>query len=108
MPKKVGKYPRALRELALQRMRTATNLSELAKELDVPRPLLYNWRRQWQLPPEEPAENALAGENRRLKALLAEKTLEIDFFKGALRKIEARRQNSKPTGETASTTESGS
>ena len=29
-----------------------------------------------------------------LKRLLAEKTLEVDFFKGALQKIEARRQKS--------------
>ena len=28
----------------------------------------------------------------RLKRLLAEKTLEVDFFKGALQKVEARRQ----------------
>jgi hypothetical protein len=39
---------------------------------------------------------------------VADKTLEADFFKGALQKVEARRQNNKPTGETASTTKSGS
>jgi len=40
----------------------------------------------------------------RLKQLLAEKTLEVDFFKGALQKIEARRQRNSGTGEMASTT----
>ena len=30
-----------------------------------------------------------------LKRLLAEKTLEVDFFKGALQKVEARRQQSR-------------
>jgi len=39
---------------------------------------------------------------------VADKTLEADFFKGALQKVEARRQSNKPTGETASTTKCGS
>jgi hypothetical protein len=34
----------------------------------------------------------------RLKQLLAEKTLEVDFFKGALQKIEARRQRNNGSG----------
>src|SRR5712664_1530070 len=38
--------------------------------------------------------------------LLAEKTLEVDFFKGALQKIEARRQRNSCSGEMASTTRS--
>jgi hypothetical protein len=42
----------------------------------------------------------------RLKQLLAEKTLEVDFFKGALQKVEARRQKRGETGETASTSKS--
>jgi hypothetical protein len=42
----------------------------------------------------------------RLKQLLAEKTLELDFFKGALQKVEARRQKRGETGETASTSKS--
>ncbi len=42
----------------------------------------------------------------RLKQLLAEKTLEVDFFKGALQKVEARRQKRGETGETASTSRS--
>jgi len=36
-----------------------------------------------------------------LKQLLAEKTLEVDFFKGALQKIEARRQRNSGSGEMA-------
>jgi len=42
----------------------------------------------------------------RLKQLLAEKTLEVDFFKGASQKVEARRQKRGGTGETASTSRS--
>ena len=42
----------------------------------------------------------------RLKQLLAEKTLEVDFFKGALQKVAARRRHSGMTGEKVSTTKS--
>ena len=42
----------------------------------------------------------------RLKQLLAEKTLEVDFFRGALQKIEARGQRSSGSGEMTSTTRS--
>jgi hypothetical protein len=42
----------------------------------------------------------------RLKQLLAEKTMEVDFFRGALQKVEARRQKRGETGETASTSRS--
>jgi hypothetical protein len=42
-----------------------------------------------------------------LKRVLAEKTLELDFFKGALQKIEARRQQKDGSGAKASTTKSG-
>jgi len=38
-----------------------------------------------------------------LKRLLAEKTLELDFFKGALQQVEARRQPGSGTGAKAST-----
>jgi hypothetical protein len=39
---------------------------------------------------------------RQLKRLLAEKTMEVDFFKGALQKVEARRQRSSSSGEQTS------
>jgi hypothetical protein len=42
----------------------------------------------------------------RLKQLLAEKTLEVDFFRGALQKVAARRQKSGETGETGSSSRS--
>ena len=44
---------------------------------------------------------------REVKQLLAEKTMEVDFFKGALHKIEARRQKSASAGATAATSKSG-
>lgn len=107
---KIGKYPREFRQRAVERMRCCENVKELARELGVHRSVLYQWRDQlapqdraeWQ--EREGAETALERENRQLKQVLAEKTLEVDFFRGALQKIAARRQNNSKAGETASTT----
>ncbi len=69
------------------------------EELGIHRRLLYHWRDQsepfedGQGPPENSREPELREEVSALKRVLAEKTLELDFFKGALQKIEARRQN---------------
>ena len=59
-------------------------------------------------PPENAKERELRLQVAQLKRLVADKTLEADFFKGALQKVEARRQSNTKSGETASTTKSGS
>ena len=113
--RRVGQYPIAFRQMAVERMRSCENIGALAEELGVHRRMLYKWRDQL-----EPAdggdsqqsensrrESTLRQENNQLKRTLADKTLEVDFFKGALQKIEARRQQSKNSGERASTTRSG-
>lgn len=110
--RKIGKYGRAFRQHAVERMRNCENVKELAQELGVHRSVLYQWRDQ--LAPQDraeweekgSAEARLERENRELKQALAEKTLEVDFFRGALQKIAARRQNSSKAGETASTSKS--
>ena len=85
--------------MAVERLRSCENIGALAEELGVHRRLLYKWRDQ--LEPveagEPPAANSREGELRRqinrLKRLVADKTLEVDFFKGALQKVD-RRENS--------------
>ena len=52
------------------------------------------------------SESALRKEINQLKRVVLDKTLELDFFKGALQKVEARRQQSGISGERASTTKS--
>jgi hypothetical protein len=52
-------------------------------------------------------ERTLRKEVGRLKRVLADKTVEADFFKGALQKVEARRQRSGKAGEPTSTPTSG-
>lgn len=102
-------YTEEFRRLAVARMQGCHNVSVLAKELDVPRRLLYRWRTWLEGPVAAvaPRHSGLEEENRQLKQLLAERTLEVDFFKGALQKIAARRQADGGTGETASTTKCG-
>lgn len=113
--RRIGKYSRAFREQAVERMKHCDSVLELAQELGVHRSVLYQWRDQ--LAPQDRSEwqgreegelARLRGENLQLKQALAEKTLELDFFKGALQRIAARRQRSSTAGETASTTKSGS
>jgi transposase-like protein len=95
-------------------LKSGDNITALAKELGVHRRLLYKWRDQLEPiddgaePPENGRERELRLLVMQLKRLVADKTLEADFFKGALQKIEARRQSSTRPGETASTTKSGS
>ena len=107
-------YPKAFRKMAVERLKSCENVVALAEELGVHRRLLYKWRDQLepiddgQAPPANSKERELRLQVAQLKRLVADKTLEADFFKGALQKVEARRQNSRPAGETASTTKSGS
>jgi len=42
--RRVGKYPRAFREKAVERMRNCDSILELAKEPGVHRSVLYRWR----------------------------------------------------------------
>jgi transposase-like protein len=102
-------YTEEFRRLAVGRMQGCRNVSALAKELDVPRRLLYRWQMRLEGPvaPITPRYAGVEEENRQLKQLLAERTLEVDFFKGALQKIATRRQADGGTGETASTTKCG-
>ena len=113
MAKKRGsykKYPKEFRQKAVERMATSENITALAKELGVPLMSLYAWRDQ--LGSGEAGlrsrryESILRKENSELKRLLADKVLEADFFRGALQKVEARRQQKSDSGARTSTTKS--
>ena len=109
--KRVGKCLLSFRQMAIERMKDCPSVSALAKELGIDRSNLYRWQRQLEHAGESSARvtspvRELRKQARELKRVLAEKTLEVDFFKGALQKIEARRQSSKDSGGTASTTRS--
>jgi hypothetical protein len=81
----------------------------LAEALGVSRQTLYRWkdsqlRRAKSVREPEPREKKLEEEIQRLKESLANRTLEVDFFKGALQRVKARRQGNTATGGEASTT----
>ena len=80
------RYSRKFQRMAVERMRTCESVDELARELGVRPRCLYKWRAKLETlePGEEaarPSTHAAAyrKENLRLKRLLAEKTLEVDF-----------------------------
>ncbi len=114
------RYSEKFKRESVARMREWGNITALAKHLRIDPKMLYQWK--WQRegrPPRKPlplttraAERGgletLRRENAHLKQVLAEKTLEVDFFKGALQNLEARRRNREVSGETPSTTRSGS
>jgi len=87
------RYPEIFRRMAVERFKCCENIEWLAKELGVPRQTLSR-------------ESRLRREINDLKRLVAEKKLEVDFFKGALQRIKARRRESSGSGELASTTTS--
>jgi len=103
--------------MVVERMNSCENITALAKELGLERKLMYSWRAQLA---EEGARAAGVSERvietrevqlerqvGQLKRALADKTLELDFFKGALQKVEARRRQRRNSGDKTSTTTSG-
>ena len=55
---------------------------------------------------EQRKESKLREENQRLKEALADRSLELDFFKGALRRIKEGRPNNTGSGASACTPKS--
>ena len=108
------RYTKEFREFAVERLRGCENIVALAKELHVSRRQLYRWRDEMdpeipgmEVPGQQARTSTLRKEVNHLKRVLAEKTLEVDFFRSALQKVEARRQQSRRSGEKASTSKSG-
>jgi transposase-like protein len=92
---------------AVERMKSCGH-DKLASELKIQRRQLYAWRAQLQrlgkgLSGNRGSKKDVDQENQRLKRALAEKVLEVEFFRGALRRIEARRRPNEGIGEAAFT-----
>jgi transposase-like protein len=115
--RKWDRWSAEFRQRALERMKTCQNVKALAKELGVARQQLYWWKQQVERrqKPSEP-EATEDPRDRRIRELekkvgtlegaIGQKTLELDFFAGALRRIEESRQRKGKTGATASTPKS--
>lgn len=110
--RKYATYTEEFRRQAVERMQESKSIRGLARELGLNHRLLYEWRERM----NDLSDQRVTGKRKirqqekelnELKRLLAEKTLEVDFFKGALQKVAARRQPRSENGEQASTTKSG-
>ena len=117
--RKWDRYSAEFRQQALERMKTCDNVKALAKELGVARQQLYWWkqRAEQRANPREPGTTEDPRDRRireltkkvaELEGVIGQKTLELDFFAGALRRIEESRQKKGMSGETASTVKSAS
>ena len=112
--KKWRRHTVEFKRQVVERMKTAENIGELARELDLQRKLLYTWKYQFEgrpeprhanlgLTAEDRKEKQLKDEIAKLKATLGEKGIEVDFFKSALLKVKGKRQKSIESGIPAST-----
>lgn len=105
--KKGQRYSTELRRQAVERMNTCGNIVGLARELGVSRRVLYQWRdrlEQTDSSPGRSRELILRKQILKLKRLLANKILEVDFFRHALQRVGARRRQNFHPGDKASTT----
>ena len=104
--KKGQRYTNEFRKQAVERMNACDNIVRFAKEMGVHRRLLYVWRDRFDEsdpPPGRSREIILRKQVLRLKRLLANKTMEVDFFRYALQRVGARRPKRNGLGDKAST-----
>ena len=105
--KKGQRYSNEFRRQVVERMQGCDNIVQLARELGICRRVLYNWRDrldETNPPPARTRELILRRQILKLKRLLANKTLEVDFFRHALQRVGARRRQNFYPGDKASTT----
>jgi transposase-like protein len=101
--RKRRKFTDDFKAKAVARMEKCDSVVGLARELGITWSLLYKWKAHFDRAAMASRERELEEELKTVKLALAEKTLEADFFKSALQRVEARRQ----AGRVTSTTRSG-
>ena len=104
-------FSQEFKQEVIERMRGCPNITELGRELGIARQILYRWKDQATGSSKarvrtKDSRAELRAEVARLKGALADKVLEVSFFKGALQKIEERRRQSSSAGDRASTSKS--
>ena len=105
--KRRERYSNEFRRQTVERMNACDNISKLSRELGVARHLMYGWRDRLE------HTHPFAGRSREwilrkqilaLKRVLANKTMELDFFRRALQRVGARRRQRRASGGEVSTT----
>lgn len=107
-------FSREFKLAAIARMDAGEKVARVARDLGISRKTLYDWRDRLSQsgrkraprvvpPPELPAELVRARERiAELERKVGQQQVELDFFKGALRRIEASRRPSDGPGVTES------
>ena len=94
----------------MERLKQGESLSELAREYELSRTLLYLWTKkakiEWRDSEENPKDRKIRELQRKITSLegvIGRQKLESDFFAHALRRIEELAQQKGGDGETPST-----
>jgi len=108
MSQKWRKYSPEFRRAAVEKMKACANVTQLARELGIRRKWLYAWKDEAPSQSVPPVEGALKNERKvkELEALVARQSLALDFFKGALQRIEEQRRKREETSGPGSTSKS--
>jgi len=109
--KRRRRYSEEYKREVVSRMRKCKNIEGLGRELGLDVKMMYQWKWKEEGRPTRKAQalTTQAAEQGSLETLRrAERSLEVDFFKGALQQVEARRQDRGDRGETPSMRTSGS
>jgi transposase len=101
-------FTRDVKMAAFQRLETGSSMAEVARAFEVNPNVLHRWRREFRQGPG----NAFPGFGKRrwddtrqakLERKIGQQTLEIDFLKGCLQRIEEQRILQALTGKPRST-----
>ena len=101
-------FTRDVKMAAVQRLETGSSFAEVARAFEVNPNVLHRWRREFRQGPG----NAFPGFGKRrwddtqqakLERKIGQQTLEIDFLKGCLQRIEEQRMLQALTGKPRST-----
>ena len=101
-------FTREMKLAAVQRLETGSSIAEVARAFEVDPNVLHRWRREFR----EGPGNVFPGLGKRrwddtqqakLERKIGQQTLEIDFLKGCLQRIEQQRMLQALTGKRRST-----
>jgi len=102
------KFTREMKMTAIQRLQAGASIGQVARAFEVNPNVLHRWRREFQDGPG----NAFPGPGKRrwdetdkaqLERKIGQQTLEIDFLKNCLRRIEEQRMLQALNGKPLST-----
>ena len=105
-------FTREFKLAAIQRLEQGISIAEVARALEVNPNLLHRWRKEFRQGPG----NAFPGHGQRrwsegriaeLERKIGQQTLDIDFLKGCLQRIEDERMLQASNGNPQSTVRSG-